>query len=172
MSFRCCSLRLPVHRVKRCSPGPKSCGSRESDPHPGDGGRAGGAGVDARPTPDGIVIQGGGPSPAGGSTAMATTVSRWRSRSAALRADGDIQIDDCANVNTSFHGLSSLRPPGAAGWHCTMPDTPPVITIDGPSGPGKGTVTQRGRPAVGVCWIPRALYRLVGFCCRSASGRI
>jgi len=58
-------------------------------------------GVDARPTADGIVIRGG---PIGGGRvdshgdhriAMAFTM-------AALRADGEIVIDDCANVNTSF----------------------------------------------------------------------
>ncbi|WP_078120191.1 3-phosphoshikimate 1-carboxyvinyltransferase [Thiosocius teredinicola] len=58
-------------------------------------------GVDARPTADGIVIQGG--AIGGGRVdshgdhriAMAFTM-------AALRAQGDIVIDDCANVNTSF----------------------------------------------------------------------
>ena len=58
-------------------------------------------GVDARPTPDGVVIQGG---PMGGGRvdshgdhriAMAFTI-------AALRANGEIRIDDCANVDTSF----------------------------------------------------------------------
>ncbi|MCG6965813.1 MAG: 3-phosphoshikimate 1-carboxyvinyltransferase [Chromatiaceae bacterium] len=58
-------------------------------------------GVDARPTPDGIVIQGGA---IGAGTvdshgdhriAMAFTM-------AALRARGEIVINDCANVNTSF----------------------------------------------------------------------
>ena len=58
-------------------------------------------GVEARPTADGIVIRGG--RIAGGRVdshgdhriAMAFTM-------AALRAEGDILIDDCANVNTSF----------------------------------------------------------------------
>ena len=58
-------------------------------------------GVDARATADGIVIQGG--SIGGGLVnshgdhriAMAFTM-------AALRAEGDIVIDDCANVDTSF----------------------------------------------------------------------
>ena len=64
-------------------------------------------GVDAQPTPDGIVIQGG--SIGGGSVdshgdhriAMSFAM-------AALRASGDISIDDCANVNTSFPGFVEL----------------------------------------------------------------
>jgi 3-phosphoshikimate 1-carboxyvinyltransferase len=64
-------------------------------------------GVDARPTADGMVIRGG---PIGGGTidshgdhriAMAFAM-------AALRAGGEIRIDDCANVNTSFPGFSGL----------------------------------------------------------------
>jgi 3-phosphoshikimate 1-carboxyvinyltransferase len=69
-------------------------------------------GVDARPTPDGMVIRGG--SPHGGEVdshgdhriAMSLAM-------AALRADGDIHIRDCANVNTSFPGFVDLA--AAAG---------------------------------------------------------
>ena len=69
-------------------------------------------GVDARPTEDGIVIQGG--TIGGGRVhshgdhriAMAFTM-------AALRATGPIVIDDCANVNTSFPGFVELA--GRAG---------------------------------------------------------
>jgi 3-phosphoshikimate 1-carboxyvinyltransferase len=58
-------------------------------------------GIDARPTPDGMIVQGGKLS--GGRVdshgdhriAMAFSI-------AALRASGLIEIDDCANVNTSF----------------------------------------------------------------------
>ncbi len=64
-------------------------------------------GVDARPQADGIVIEGG--SYGGGRVdshgdhriAMAFSV-------ASLRADGAIEIDDCANVNTSFPGFVGL----------------------------------------------------------------
>ena len=64
-------------------------------------------GVDARPTADGIVIKGGGIT--GGSVeshgdhriAMAFAM-------AALRAQGELTIGDCANVNTSFPGFISL----------------------------------------------------------------
>jgi 3-phosphoshikimate 1-carboxyvinyltransferase len=64
-------------------------------------------GVDARPLPDGIVITGGAFS--GGRVtshgdhriAMAFAV-------AGLRAEGEILIDDCANVATSFPGFVEL----------------------------------------------------------------
>lgn len=69
-------------------------------------------GVEARPQADGIVIEGG--SYGGGRVdshgdhriAMAFSV-------AALRASGEIEIDDCANVNTSFPGFVGLA--GEAG---------------------------------------------------------
>lgn len=72
-------------------------------------------GVDASPTPDGIVIRGGPIS--GGEVdshgdhriAMAFTI-------AALRADGDIRINDCMNVNTSFPGFVEL----ASGIGCRV----------------------------------------------------
>ncbi len=69
-------------------------------------------GVDARPQTDGIIIQGG---PYGGGRvdsrgdhriAMAFSV-------AALRAGGEIEIDNCANVNTSFPDFANLA--GEAG---------------------------------------------------------
>jgi 3-phosphoshikimate 1-carboxyvinyltransferase len=64
-------------------------------------------GVDARPTPDGMIIRGGGLS--GGRInshgdhriAMAFAM-------AALRANDPISIDDCANVATSFPGFIAL----------------------------------------------------------------
>ncbi len=64
-------------------------------------------GIDARPTPDGMIIQGG-------------EISSGRVRShgdhriamafaiAALRASGPVEIEDCANVNTSFPGFAEL----------------------------------------------------------------
>ena len=72
-------------------------------------------GVDAKATPDGMIIQGGG---IGGGRvnshgdhriAMAFTM-------AGLRADGEIVIDDCANVNTSFPNFVSL----ACGVGCRV----------------------------------------------------
>ncbi|CAI8905978.1 3-phosphoshikimate 1-carboxyvinyltransferase [Methylocaldum szegediense] len=64
-------------------------------------------GIDARPTPDGMIIRGGKLS--GGKVdshgdhrvAMAFSI-------AALRANGPIEIDDCANVNTSFPNFVEL----------------------------------------------------------------
>lgn len=64
-------------------------------------------GIDARPTPDGMIVRGG-----------AMTGGRIASHSdhriamsfaiAALRAGGTVTIDDCANVNTSFPGFVEL----------------------------------------------------------------
>ncbi|BAO45030.1 3-phosphoshikimate 1-carboxyvinyltransferase [Thiolapillus brandeum] len=58
-------------------------------------------GVDARPTPDGMVIQGGGLQggevDSHGDHRIAMSFAM-----AALCANGDIRINDCANVNTSF----------------------------------------------------------------------
>jgi 3-phosphoshikimate 1-carboxyvinyltransferase len=64
-------------------------------------------GIDARPTPDGMAIRGG--SLSGGSVhsrgdhriAMAFSI-------AALRANGPVDISDCANVNTSFPTFVTL----------------------------------------------------------------
>jgi 3-phosphoshikimate 1-carboxyvinyltransferase len=64
-------------------------------------------GIDARPTPDGMVIEGGslrgGEVDSHGDHRIAMAFAM-----AALRADGVIAIDDCANVNTSFPGFVAL----------------------------------------------------------------
>ncbi|MCA1805962.1 MAG: 3-phosphoshikimate 1-carboxyvinyltransferase [Xanthomonadaceae bacterium] len=64
-------------------------------------------GIDARPTPDGMVIQGGvigsGQVNSHGDHRIAMSFAM-----AALRASGEIRIDDCANVNTSFPGFVNL----------------------------------------------------------------
>ena len=64
-------------------------------------------GVDARPTADGIAIQGG---PIGGGTVEGHGDHRiaMSFAMAALRATGPITINDCANVNTSFPGFVEL----------------------------------------------------------------
>ena len=69
-------------------------------------------GVDARPTPDGIVIQGGA---MGGGSVVAHGDHRiaMSFAMAALRAGGTIEISDCANVATSFPGFVALA--GNAG---------------------------------------------------------
>jgi len=64
-------------------------------------------GVDAQPTPDGMIIRGG--TMHGGSV---TTHGDHRIGMsfavAALRATGEIRIEDCENVNTSFPGFVEL----------------------------------------------------------------
>lgn len=64
-------------------------------------------GVDARPTPDGIVISGG---PIGGGRVESHGDHRiaMSFAIAALRADAAITIGDCRNVNTSFPGFVEL----------------------------------------------------------------
>ncbi len=64
-------------------------------------------GVDARPTADGMVIQGGA---LGGGTVASDGDHRiaMAFAMAALRAEGAITIRDCANVNTSFPGFVGL----------------------------------------------------------------
>ena len=61
-------------------------------------------GIDAQPTPDGMVIEGGslgsGRVGSHGDHRIAMAFSM-----AALRARGEIEITDCANVNTSFPGF-------------------------------------------------------------------
>lgn len=64
-------------------------------------------GIDARATQDGIVIQGGklggGDVQSHGDHRIAMSFAM-----AALRAEGEIHIHDCANVNTSFPGFVEL----------------------------------------------------------------
>lgn len=64
-------------------------------------------GVAAQPTPDGMIIEGGtlgsGRVHSHGDHRIAMSFAM-----AALRAGGGIEIDDCANVNTSFPGFVQL----------------------------------------------------------------
>ncbi len=64
-------------------------------------------GVDARPTPDGMVIRGGriggGQVDSRGDHRVAMAFAM-----AALRAEGEVVVDDCANVQTSFPGFAAL----------------------------------------------------------------
>ncbi|WP_428604762.1 3-phosphoshikimate 1-carboxyvinyltransferase [Sedimenticola sp.] len=64
-------------------------------------------GVDATPTPDGIVIQ-GGPIRGGRVGSHGDHRIAMAFAMAALRAEGEIVIDDCSNVNTSFPGFVAL----------------------------------------------------------------
>ena len=72
-------------------------------------------GADARPTADGIVIKGGalhgGRVDSHGDHRIAMAFAM-----AALCSDGDVVIDDCANVDTSFPGFVAL----AAGAGCRL----------------------------------------------------
>lgn len=69
-------------------------------------------GVDAQPTPDGMVINGG---PVGGGSVHSHGDHRiaMAFSMAAMVASGPVTIHDCANVNTSFPGFVSLA--GKAG---------------------------------------------------------
>ncbi|MGB9578084.1 MAG: 3-phosphoshikimate 1-carboxyvinyltransferase, partial [Halothiobacillaceae bacterium] len=64
-------------------------------------------GIDARPTPDGMVIRGG---QLGGGTVYSHDDHRiaMSFAMAALRATGEIRIEECDNVNTSFPGFVEL----------------------------------------------------------------
>lgn len=68
-------------------------------------------GIDARPTPDGMIIEGGTLGSTVGQGAIDSHGDHRIAMSfamAALRAGGPIDIDDCANVNTSFPGFVAL----------------------------------------------------------------
>jgi 3-phosphoshikimate 1-carboxyvinyltransferase len=74
-------------------------------------------GIDARPTPDGIVIRGGrlgaGRVVSHGDHRIAMSFAM-----AALRAAGPIEIEDCANVATSFPDFTGLA--RRAGLHISV----------------------------------------------------
>ncbi len=99
-------------------------------------------GVDAQSTEDGMIIQGG--SIGGGEVishgdhriAMSFSI-------AGLRANAPITIHDCENVNTSFPEFRDLAKRLGLDLVCREDIvTIPVLTIDGPSGAGKGTVSR------------------------------
>ena len=64
-------------------------------------------GIDINPTPDGAVIQ-GGKIGAGNVTSHGDHRIAMSFAMAALKSTGDVTIDDCANVNTSFPGFIEL----------------------------------------------------------------
>jgi len=69
-------------------------------------------GVNAQATPDGMIIE-GGPMGAGRVDSHGDHRIAMAFSMAALRASGDIEINDCANVNTSFPGF--VEQAGRAG---------------------------------------------------------
>jgi 3-phosphoshikimate 1-carboxyvinyltransferase len=76
-------------------------------------------GADAQPTADGIVIR-GGPLHGGRVDSHGDHRIAMAFAIAALRADGDVEIDDCANVDTSFPGFVTLA--AAAGCRLERSD--------------------------------------------------
>ena len=65
-------------------------------------------GVDAEPTEDGMVIQGGGKIGSGRVQSHGDHRIAMSFAMASLRASGPIEIEDCANVNTSFPDFVAL----------------------------------------------------------------
>jgi 3-phosphoshikimate 1-carboxyvinyltransferase len=65
-------------------------------------------GIDAKPTPDGMVIQGGGKIVGGTVTSHGDHRIAMAFAIAGLRANNSITILDCANVNTSFPEFKDL----------------------------------------------------------------
>jgi len=65
-------------------------------------------GVDAEALPDGMRIRGGRPYGGGHIHSRSDHRIAMSFTIAALRAEGEIVIDDCANVNTSFPGFAQL----------------------------------------------------------------
>jgi cytidylate kinase (EC 2.7.4.14) len=122
-------------------------------------------GIKCEPTPDGIIIDGG--QLGGGEVhghgdhriAMAFSV-------ASLRANAPIRIHDCANVATRSRTSSSCAPMwvSASRRGQSVNSLAPVITIDGPSGSGKGTVAGLLARELGWHLLDSgALYRLLAF---------
>ncbi len=119
-------------------------------------------GIDITEFEDGAVVQGG--ALRGGTVdsagdhriAMAFAV-------AGSVADGPVDIDDVANVATSFPGFTALmRSIGLDIASDTESAAVPVIAIDGPSGSGKGTIARQVADALGYHLLDSgALYRLV-----------
>lgn len=116
-------------------------------------------GIDVEPHPDGIRITGGtfsgGRVNAQGDHRIAMSFAM-----AGLVASGPIQIDGCSEVDTSFPGFVDLAQ--AAGLRITDQEPPPVVTIDGPGGAGKGTVAKAVAAALGWHFLDSgAIYRLL-----------
>ena len=100
------------------------------------------------------------------SKALAITVLPCRFAIASLRAASAIKVRDVANVATSFPGFVALA--RSIGIADSM-NSVPIMTIDGPSGSGKGTVARAAAHSLGWGLLDSgALYRLVALAGRRA----
>jgi len=126
-------------------------------------------GVKATPTEDGIVIEGQGKAEGNGHPVFgdAEIISHGDHRIAmsfavaGLRASGEIRIHECEYVDTSFPGFANLFRQCGGGLIGETTTESIVITIDGPSGSGKGTLARRLATRLGFGMLDSgALYRL------------
>ncbi|MFK8068449.1 MAG: 3-phosphoshikimate 1-carboxyvinyltransferase [Gammaproteobacteria bacterium] len=120
-------------------------------------------GVDAEALPDGMIINGGdikgGTIDSHGDHRIAMSFAI-----AALCAKATINIQDCENVATSFPEFFDLaKSTGLNISEANETKYPPVITIDGPSGTGKGTLCGRLAERLGWHLLDSgSLYRVLG----------
>lgn len=126
-------------------------------------------GVKATPTEDGIVIEGQGKAGGNGHPVFgeAEIISHGDHRIAmsfavaGLRASGEIRIHECEYVDTSFPGFADLFRHCGGGLTDETVSEAVVVTIDGPSGSGKGTLARRLATRLGFGMLDSgALYRL------------
>lgn len=128
-------------------------------------------GVAVTETPDGLIIQGRN----GAALKSAVCASYGDHRVAmslaiaGLAADGPIQVQDTACIDTSFPGfadlLAQVRPASGAKRPRRKGRKPrQIITIDGPAGAGKSTVAKRLATRLGYHYLDSgALYRALAW---------
>ncbi len=112
-------------------------------------------GIDAVPTADGMRIRGGTPRAAPSTGKPATTASRWRSPRPRCAAPGQSRSATGSNVHTLLPGFvhagGERRPRHRGALRMSSDEIIgnsrrwkiPVLTIDGPSGTGKGIDRRR-----------------------------